>query len=217
MKKITLLSLSILFFVKLSYSQNEKSFNFGLYGAPGVSWLKSDTKGIDGDGLRLNFAYGLMIDIILADNYALSTGVEPSYTGGKLSWKNGDTTHFATYKLQYFDIPLTLKMQTNEVNYMTFYGRFGGSLGTRTKAIGDFTSKYDSNSKTIIIEDENINRDINLFRISFIIGAGMEYSLGGNTRAIVGLNYKNGLTDTFKGKDIKAKNNTIAVTLGIIF
>lgn len=215
MKKITLLSLSILLFVNLSFSQNEKSFNFGLYGAPGVSWFKSDTKGIDNDGLRLSFAYGLMTDIVLADNYAVSTGIESSYTGGKLKWGNGDTTHFATYKLQYLDIPLTLKMQTNEVNYMTFYGRFGGSLGTRTKAIGDFVTKH--GSTTTILEEEKINGDINLFRISFIIGAGMEYSLGGNTKAIVGLNYKNGLTDTFKSKDIKAKNSGIALTLGIIF
>jgi len=215
MKKITLLSLSLLFLINLSYSQNERPFNFGLYGAPGVSWFKVDTKGIENDGLKLSFAYGLMADITLADYYAVSTGIESSYLGGKLSWSNGDTTHTANYKLQYFDIPLTLKMQTKEVNYMTFYGRFGGSLGTRTKSTADLVIKHGTTTTTF--EDEKVNSDINLFRISFIIGAGMEYSLGGNTKAIVGLNYKNGLTDTFKDKDIKAKNNTIALTVGIIF
>lgn len=215
MKKFTLIVLIVIFFSSFGFSQEKRGFNFGLYGSPGVSWLNSTTEKLNNDGLKLSFSYGLSTDIKVADFYSVSTGIESSHLGGKLTWNNGDTIYSSVYNLQYLNFPLTLKMQTNEVNYISFYGRFGGSLGFRVNAKEDRLIKF--NSTTTTIEDLMIQSEIHLFRVCFIIGAGIEYTLSGNTKAVVGLTYANGLTDTFSNKNIDANLNTVSINLGIIF
>ncbi len=220
MKKITILSLLLFVFIISSFGQNEKFFRFGLHGSPSVAWLKPETKTHNYNGLRIGFGYGLITEFTLADNYSLSTGVESVYSGGKLNWVDtvgATTTNTATYRVQYIELPIALKMKTNEINYITYFAKFGGGINMRLQSFRDMDSKDSQGNSLPSLLDEDINSDINLFRISFLIGIGLEYSLGGTTAALVGVNFNNGLTDIFKDKDLKAKNNFITVNLGILF
>ena len=45
------------------------------------------------------------------------------------------------------------------------------------------------------------------FRASLIIGAGMDYSLSGNTSLMFGIAYNNGLTNVFKSKTTAIETN----------
>ncbi len=218
MKKITTISFLLFVFILSATSQNDKFFRFGLHGSPSVAWLKPETKSFQSKGLRLGFGYGLITEFTLADNYSLATGVESVYSGGKL--QNVDTigtTTTATYRVQYIEIPIALKMKTNEINYITYFAKFGGGLNMRLNSFADFSYKDAMGNSLPSLLDEDIKSDINLFRISFLIGLGIEYSLGGTTSALFGINFNNGLTDIFKEDDIKAKNNFITVNLGVIF
>lgn len=217
MKKITILSVFLVSLFMMSSAQNEKFFRFGLHGSPGAAWVKPETKEYDSKGFRLGFGYGLITEFSLADNYSFITGIESFYSGGKLEiYKALDSSTTTTlYKFQYLEIPLALKMKTNEINYITYFAKFGGSVNARLSSVADISRKQ--GSATLTFEDQNIKDDVYLFRVAFNVGIGIEYSLGGTTSVLVGLNFNNGLTDIMKDKDLKAKNNYISLNLGVLF
>ena len=100
----------------------------------------------------MSLGYGMIGEFTLADNYSLSTGISIAYDGGKLQYGDmyflastaNDPTPDSTiytitrsYKLQYFEIPLCLKMETNEIGYITYWAKFGPGIGFNLKALGD--------------------------------------------------------------------------------
>src|SRR5690606_24438109 len=113
--------------------QEHRKVRFGLKLAPNYGWLKPNTREIDKDGAmgRIGFAYGPMIEFSLSgsENYYFSTGFEISTNGGKLIepeyQQTGGVDFFGkrerTYRLQYVNVPLLLKMRTNEIGYITYF------------------------------------------------------------------------------------------------
>lgn len=217
MKKITFISFLLCIFTISAFSQNEKFFRFGIHGSPSLAWMKPTKKDIQSDGLRLGFGYGLITEFTLGDNYSLATGIESSYSGGKLLQNNlADTSVITTlYKIQYLEIPITLKMKTNEINYITYFAKFGGGINARLQASKDETIK--KGQTTITNEDVDILNKVSFFRVAFHVGLGIEYSLGGSTALLVGLNFNNGLIDILKGDALNAKNNFINMNIGVLF
>ena len=148
-KKLALLiiTLSTVFF---SNAQDPKKVRVGLAGSGIASWLKPNIDGGYGyerKGINLGYTGGIALDFRLfdSDNYAFATGINLMQIGGKinhpdisvandsvLSSQNWITT--ATYNLRYIDIPLTIKMKTNEIGYLTYYGQVGLGLGVPIKA-----------------------------------------------------------------------------------
>jgi len=66
------------------------------------------------------------------------------FNGGKLKFpavQNGDTgTMIRDYSIKYIEIPLSLKMRTNDINGMRFFGRIG--LGTAFKLSAKKTDEF---------------------------------------------------------------------------
>lgn len=206
MKKVGLLLLFALFF---SFSHAQKSdFRFGLKASPSLVWLKPDTKGVASDGSKLTFSWGFLAEYYFADNYAIASGVDVISRGGKLSIL--DTLH-NVYKTKYIEVPITVKMRTNEIGYIRYFGQFGFTPGL------NFRSKGDTKTQTINNTDVDIKSDINSVNIALTIGLGIEYSLGGNTALIVSANFNNGFTDIAKSKDYKVISNYVALNVGVLF
>jgi len=210
MKKFILILIVVAFATNFSNAQNEKFFRFGLYGETGYAWLKPNTKNLESQGGSMSLGYGMIGEFTLADNYSLSTGISIAYDGGKLQYGDmyflastaNDPTPDSTiytitrsYKLQYFEIPLCLKMETNEIGYITYWAKFGPGIGFNLKALGDDNVKNTAGVEQPSEDDIDIKKEINFLRASLIIGAGIEYSLGGNTSVIAGVNFNNGLLD----------------------
>jgi hypothetical protein len=157
-------------------------------------------------------------------NYSFSTGISLISAGGSLT--NSDTTVFkftnfeskvpagkpVIYKLQYLSIPVGLKLQTNQIGYVTFFT----DLGLDPKVV--ISGKADIPS--LEIKNENATKELNLFNLSYHITAGIEYSLGGNTALIAGLNFDNNFLDITKDnsqiKD-KVSHKLLSFRLGINF
>ena len=59
--------------------------------------------------------------------------------------------------------------------------------------------------------------DINTFRGSMIIGAGVEYHLSGNMNLLAGLKFDNGFTDIFADARVNARNNFLSLQVGLTF
>jgi len=121
------------------------------------------------------------------------------------------------------EIPLTLKLRTNEIGYMTYWAQFGLGLGFNIGAKGDDDVEFrkekvfvvddpntpdvnetsvrweDSDIKSRLDVDVDIKDDIGLFRTSLIVAAGMEYNLSGNASVIAGITFNNGFSNILKG------------------
>lgn len=203
MKKIGTLLLVIL--ISFSVYSQDRTFRFGLKAAPSVAWLKAETDGYEAAGSRIGFSYGILGDFNFSDNYALATGLEINYNGGKLEYadvyKKNDSLSFigttnSNYQLQYVQLPITMKMKTNEIGYMTYFAQFGLGAGVNIGAKADNQFSEPGAAETIEVEKE-IEDQIGLFRASLIIGLGAEYNISGNTNAFFGVSFNNGFTNIF--------------------
>jgi len=104
-----------------------------------------------------------------------------------------------------------LKFKTKEIGYLTYFAHLGLTTQMNIKATG---TSSDANSS---LADDNISDEINFFNLGYHIGAGAEYSIGGNTALVFGLMYTNGFTDITSSSDDKITTAGIALRLGILF
>ena len=228
MKKIILvLVICSLTFSNLFAQEDSKKFHFGLGVTPSLAWLHPGSDNLAGDGSKIGFNYGLITEFGFTDNYAFATGLTVDHKGGKLRTKEegifarpDDTTliiGFANYdyNIRYIEIPVTLKMKTNPIGYIRYYGQFGVAPGFLIGAKGK--EKYDD---VLLLDNEDAKDRINNFNISLVIGLGIEYNLSGNTNLLLGAVYKNGFSDVINdGLNLegKANANTLGLNAGVLF
>ncbi|HEY0977340.1 MAG TPA: porin family protein [Flavobacteriales bacterium] len=230
MKNVTAALVLSLFIGSTVHAQDDRSVRLGIKLAPNMGFLSPDTKGLSSDGSRLGFTFGLMSDFMLGTNknYAFSTGLYLNNVGGKLKQNvayivDGQAREGALsseLKLQYIEVPLTIKLLTNEIGYMRYFGQlgFGPAFNIAAKA----TTTVPQGSGIEAMDDEDFQDNIALFRASLVVGAGLEYNFSGNTSLMAGVNYSNGFTNTLNdlevdGKNAQAKQHYVELNVGVFF
>lgn len=248
MKKINILILFCLL-TSLSFAQTTNTptskYRLGFKVSPNVSWLTSNSSNMTVGDKSLQFGYGLNFDIFFAENYAIGTGFNINNTGGKYSYfaqfTGNDVTDQGTsisnmkqvglidrnLRLQYLQIPLTFKMKTNEIGYITYWGQFGLGLNMNLKALSsdniDYLSYQDkttldwvtSNRKSTSEDMIDIKNEVNIFSSNLIFAGGIEYNLSGNTSLLAGLTFQNGFTNALKGTGVVKDKSTNAPVFGV--
>ncbi len=231
MKKIIISFAAIIFLVASTYSQSyrqNKPLRLGLHFSPNLGYLSPETRSYENDGVSLGYSYGLISDFSITENYYVGSGLFISHFGGKVNMPgteiiNDDeveVTHWRSYNLQYLNIPLTLKLLTNEIGYTTFLGQFGVGLGANIGAKGE--DKFFADNYERIDNDPDIKSDIAFLRASLIIGGAIEYSLAENASIIIGIEYNNGFTNLITSKPDNVDKhsittNYIQLTFGVMF
>lgn len=213
MKKLlfsSLLSFSCL--LVLAQDEPLKKLRLGLTAHPNFGWIKSDIQGIESDGLRAGFTYGLLSDFYFTENYAFSTGLKLTTINGQTSLNGTSTTAAGVYKMQYIELPAKLKLTTNENNGIKFFGEFGLGNGFNVRAKQDVK---DANGN-ITTEGVDIFKETAFYRASLIIGAGGEFTVGQKTAVAAGLTFDNGFTD-IKSGDGTLKSSYLGLNLAIFF
>ncbi len=197
-----------------------KKLMFGLKFTPSYSWFGLDAEGVETDGGYIGYTYGVMMDFRLADNYYFGTGLEISQRGGKYSFDNVSGTIppqtnkvDVTQRLQFVDIPLSLKLKTNEIGYTRYYGTFGFLGGFVVKANQDIDADDNADDRD---KRDNMS-DFGIFNFGLLVGAGLEYNISGNTSITAGLQYHNAFVDIWKADDAKLTSSYISLNLGIFF
>lgn len=199
-------------FANAQYSEGNKT-QLGFTTSPTFGWFtfpSGQTPVIESDGMRTGFSYGVLADIPFSDNYYFSTALTVSTLNAKATEPGISTS---VYKLQYMEVPLTLKLKSNEIESRRFYGQFGLNTGIN---IGSKQDIMYTNSSTPDEKGKDIGNLINSFRAGLLLGGGAEWKMGENMNLLTGLSYSNGFSDVFDG-DAKAKNSYIALNLGIFF
>ncbi len=109
------------------------------------------------------------------------------------------------YKTNYVNIPLTLKMRTNEIGMMTYYGQFGFDVSIKTKgrATDDATmlvgySGATASTSTSGLTDLTIDDEMQPLLAGLNIGGGGEFNMSGSTSIFFGLNFHYGFLNAVK-------------------
>lgn len=207
------------------FVQAQQRISFGIHADPVIGWFGSDIRETKNDGARPGFNFGLTFNKYFTQNYAFSTGISLLNTGGRLV--NTDTvimefTNFNStvlpekpviYKIQYLAVPIGLKLQTNQIGYITFFT----DLGLDPKVV--VGGKADINS--LNISGEKAINELRIFNMSYHVTAGIEYSLGGTTALVTGLSFENNFLDITKenGEQLKDKvtHKLLSFRLGVNF
>ncbi len=222
-----------------SYGQDIK---LGFQFSPTISWMTTNNNQIVNSGSNAGFKFGLIAENYFQENYAITSGINLLINqGGTLNhgiggnffptselsdtiYNNIEANENITRKFQMVEIPLGIKLRTNQFGYLRYYGEIPVLLHVRTQARADFldTSR------------ENITPDSGIVNLSWGIGGGAEYAIADDTAIVGGIYFHNGLLDmtanrrtqlrdeatgtlTDELEDSKAIISALTFRLGIMF
>ena len=229
MKKI-LLTVAAVALAPAAFAQVE----IGLKVSPSIAYLRPDSPGstsFTSEKAKLSFGGGIFVDYFFGENYAFNTGLFLTGKGGTIGYSDRSTTPGGPtgvrveqkIAMQYLELPLTVKLFTNEVAPATrLYFQVGGSLAVpvQVRINGDkyYTDPYDNNNQT------KAGKHVFDIDANIIGGAGVEYQLGQSTKLLTGLSYHHGLVDFDRYfernrgfSDVNIKNSVFALDLGLKF
>ncbi len=174
----------------------------------------SDTLDIEGNGVDTRFSMGLVVDYALTDTYYFSSGINylPKSVAIKIIGENGGsyTNSIEDYNLQYLQVPLSLKLFTNEIQPdMAVYFQVG---------ITGEVKIFDEPAR----EEFELIEEFQMFDSSAILGAGLEYKVGVSTILFGGFTYNRGLANSIKttiplDEELAIRNTAFTIDLGIKF
>ena len=212
MRMKTFACIVLAFLLGLHVPAFPQSVRLGIKFSPTVIFNRfvsnSDSIAIDNTRDDKRFTFGLTADFGLTDNYFFSTGV--LYSLRKVTFAavnlNSGELDAEQYNLEYIELPLTLKLYTNDIG-----------VDSKIYFQPGFTMDFLVNWKGINKNDNRV-KDFNFFDSSFYIGAGWDKQLGVTTSFFAGLFYQRGLVDIAnKNDDITLKNDLLGLDLGLRF
>ena len=202
-----------------------QDFQFGVRFDPQLAWLNESSEYLESDGARLAFRFGLMADVKFSQNYAISTGLFLDRRGGNLSFKENNSRYkpadhknifFYEHSIQYLEIPLTLRLTSNELSSgIRIYGQTGINLGILTEYKIDGEERESGGSR-VEFTDRNFDNS-NPFNPSFIFGGGVEYPLDGQLAVMGGLAYQQGFINASDIDNYDYQTSRLSLQLGLLF
>ena len=249
MKK-SLLMVGLMLAMSLSASAQYKGFAFGFKVGPNWGWTGSTTGAAVSLGARTGFDVGVVAEYYFADNYALVSGINVDFVGGKYMF---DRARMVTdslnpegylevygvnriYKSTIYEIPLMLKMETNDLGNLPLraYAQVGGGIGYAQKV--KVKDAIPSEGIETPAEWGITDREFSNIRVSLKIGAGAQYAVDESTRLFAGFyfshdfinninsinpnyyKYYNGDKDLGE-RDVKLNmvQNRIGIEVGVLF
>lgn len=166
-------------------------------------------------GIHPKFGAGAFFDYFLGENYAFSSGISYAMKGGYIEYDWEDETQkfmvtdenvkpggtkITRFVLQYLEIPVTVKLYTNEISTdMRLYFQVGVSGNILLAAKVDNKKsilQYDT-TKTGSDSTSSWSLKKNFFPVeaSLVFSTGIEIQMGGNTYFFTGFTFNHGLTN----------------------
>ncbi|MGV3502659.1 MAG: porin family protein [Adhaeribacter sp.] len=219
MKKL-LLAVCFLFMSSAAFAQWE----IGIKLSPSIATNRvTSPAGLNFESLnaKTHFGGGVIADYFFGENYAFSTGLIYNAKGAGVSYRDitvdPAVNRSDEFAIQYLEIPLTIKLLTNDIATDTrLYFQAGGSLDPRISA--------KVNGDKLDAADDKYTKRFNLLDISALFGVGAEMQMGESTKIFGGFSYHRGLIDIddyyeekFDNKNIEIKSNYVSLDLGLKF
>jgi hypothetical protein len=228
------------------------------------AYKPDDLKKFEKGGTTFRFGVLINAEYSFSGNFAIGFGIGLGSGGGKINFldtvgyyvndgevikldDNGafDPTAYVgkidvfmlksrTYKGSYYNIPVSLKMRTNEIGYMRYFIEPRFNLGIRKKVRADDEVLDFASGSTNIVQnpDLDITKDMAALRTSVTISGGGEYYLSGSTAVVFAIGYDYGLGNAVQGTsdyllrskdgvtkklEQKFSQNGVVLSVGILF
>jgi hypothetical protein len=200
----------------------------GFQVSPQLTWMSSSNGDITNNNVKAGLKYGLEADIFIEGlpRYSLNTGffvsthsfnahydVDESFFINEVTF---DQPVDLRFKLSYIEIPLNIKLRSDQFHRSTFFGQFGF---TNLINIGATATSSDSQLTGDNINEGISDRTIHIFNLCMLMGGGVEYDIGGNTTLNLGIQYSNGLIDvtSISNLDEKTTFHSFRLVIGAMF
>ncbi|MFY0591553.1 porin family protein [Roseivirga sp.] len=215
MKKYLLSAILMVGLGQLSIAQD---YRIGIKLGPTLSLSRTATdgnsSGIERDGSAIKFLIGAFVDLPFKENYHFHTGINFASKTSQISVTDPGVLAgrpvSERYDHEYLQIPLLLKLYTNEVVLDTrAFFNFG--------MVPELRLNTDNKDNTVDLVNE-----FNGFDLSGNFGGGLEHSIGVNTRVYGSLNYYIGFLNQIKEQnplydELQIKSNLFSLEIGIKF
>ena len=215
--------LSFLFLAIVFAGLGQKHIRLSFTGSPSVNWMATDNTVAGGEKSKLGYDFGLNADFYFAEDerYSLFTGLLITNTGGEIAYRAHSDFQFAgvtlpavsriKYRLRYIEIPLAIKLKTDQIRRTSYWGMFGLS------GMVNIGSKGDNNNGTL--KKASINDEINPFNLAMNVGIGFDFDLGSSNSISTGLIFQNGLIDVTTNHAFNDKTiiNSLKIRIALIF
>jgi hypothetical protein len=128
------------------------------------------------------------------------------------------------YRFNYIELPLLLKLKTNQMGYFTPFVQLGLRNSFRLSAIADESFIYGGNSHER--NDVDMVDESTFYTLGFTVGLGTEYAISRSFSAFAVLSFDNGLTTALNGENFlddgtKSKQTAMlkkfGLTIGFLF
>lgn len=226
-----------------------RPFQFGISTSANLNWVNPTQGVIESNGSSLGYGVGIFGDVNLSKNnanYMLSIELVSSVVYNKIKLDDSETytrpqsnntysNISYRYRTNFFEIPISLKLKTNEIGYYTWFAQVGVTPSFLYSTSADLEYE-DSNGQSISKDKIRNNRKdfeefqfdqfshkIHFGRFGILMAVGGEYRFSGNTAVFASLRLNNGLTNIFNAKNEsdlpspRGNNNFVSLNVGVLF
>lgn len=204
----------------------------GLKLSPSINYFRVDAPSqfnFKNEGARIGLGGGLVVDYFFGENAAFSTGLWLTGKSGEFSYADPNPNAGGTVKkqmgIQYLELPVTVKLFTNEIAPdIRLYFQVGGTVAAPIGARIDGNKRYTDPGT---LSETTALKHVFFFDANALVSVGAEYQLGKSTKTFAGISYHRGLINLDSyfgderkgdfGSDVSIKNNVFALDLGLKF
>src|SRR5690606_15925196 len=106
-----------------------KPVSLGITLSPSISWLRYGDNNEFDSSSKFGFAYGLAADFGVSENYYFATGLVINTLNSETADGSAGPGDIRKYRLQYAEIPLSVKLKSTQRYFRSYYGQFGFTTG----------------------------------------------------------------------------------------
>lgn len=168
---------------------------FGIKITPAIAWLNVVHNNMTAEGATMKFGIGAVANYPLTSFLSFVSGINYHGFGGYV-FDNKSLNYVDTlgsYKINYkeIEIPIALKLQTLPLRKTSYFLQGGFSVGFIANSNEKFTLKVPNSDPKY----NDINLYTNPIRISYQVGAGMQYWIGKTSNIFALISYNNAITN----------------------
>ena len=197
MKNNAILLLLLLLASNQIFAQDKK-FKLGLRFAPNIAMnrvvdlVETDEISFSNNGASVRYSAGLTGDFYFGKNYSFYTGLWYTVMRTGMKFNRTGIKGESVYNLQYLQVPVALKLFTNEIGTdLKMYFVVGGTLGLKI----DEKEKSWEPSAGSFAQKPSKGSGHSFGDVGLLLGSGVEYQMGETTTLFFGLSYNRGLLD----------------------
>lgn len=199
----------------ISVVTSHAQVRFGFRIAPVLSYNRIQTSGdlykIENNKSAIKLQLGPTFDLPFRENHYFSTGIyfNTKQVNVRTENQSNGEVNEGEFNLQYVQIPISLKLLTDEVGLdKKIYFQFGTAVDLRTQGV---------------LTNNAILNQVDFADFMAILAIGMEYRLGLNTKLYGGIMYNRGLLNAVNKSPIsqdqewRLNNDLIGLEFGVTF